>query len=346
MSLMLTGRKKYDLVKIPQLDWELKAFGAPYDSLSELMQEYHLGALNGDSAAIEVLAHHVAEVDFSSPISGEIARPAVILAKGLSPNLVTLGYRVFVQGKVIRRESLTGAAMEWEVRDLAQHGSGLVNIPAGAVLHCVASYANVAQHQGFLADRMTVQNPQRSVFEAFDPGLSVLKDFMDRSGSRGTDARQLESSIAWLFSMLGFRVTHLGNIEQTTNAVDLIVATPLDSFALVECTTGMIKADKVDLLVSRVEMVRRRLKASGVVYPKVLAVMATTRPREEVKVGAEAAEKMGVLVLSRGDLNRAVDRTILFPNPEAIFAEAEQALRRNEKRHSKTHGNTFSEFDA
>ena len=341
MTLMLSGRKKHGLVRFPHVDWELKAALKPFDSFAELMQEFQLGNVSGDSSTVEVLAHNIAEVDLSSPVSGLEARPSVFLTQGLSTNLVTLGYRAFVQGKVVQRDAIHGAAMQWTTKGSMQYGSASVEIPAGAVLHCVVSYSNVAQHQGYLADPSTFQNPQRCVFEAFDPGLAVLKDFIDKSGSRGTNARLVESSIAWLFSMLGFRVSHLGNIEQTHDAVDLILATPLNKFALVECTTGLINAGKVDLLVSRTEVVRSRLRASGTAIPKVIAVMVTTRPREEVKVGAELAEKLGVLILSREDLNAAVDRTIVLPDPEAIYFEGEQKIRRNENQNNVVDGGTF-----
>ena len=326
IALTISGQKRHNLIRQPHIDWELKASSKPFDSLAELMHGYHLGSLFGDSGYVEFLADNLAEVDFSSSINGEKASLAVLLAKGLSPLEVKIGYRVFVQGKVVQREAMNGSEMIWTDKGDLQRGTCDTLIPVGAVLHCVASYAGVAQHQAFIADPSTFQNSQRSVFEVFDPGLKNLKDFVDRAGTKGTNSRELESSISWLFSMLGFRVSHLGNVEQTYNAVDLIVATPSNKFALVECTTGLIKADKIDLLVSRTEAVKLKLKESGSHVPKVIAVMISSRTRQEIKIGAEAAEKIGVLILAREDIDSAIDRTVLLPDPEGTYLEAEQAL--------------------
>lgn len=327
-ALSLTGGYRLDTVRRPQLDWELKAAETPFDSVDELLHEYQLGSLRGDFQSFDILAQHVAEVDFASPFARTKVRPGVILAAGLPTSAASLGYRVFVQGKVVGRATLHGDAMQWVERGTAQHGSAEIEIPDGAVIHCTASYAGAAQHQGWLADPATLQNPQRAVFEAFDPGLSMLREFLDRSGTRGTNARDVETSIAWLLSMLGFRVTHLGGIEQTQDAVDIIATTPRNSFVLVECTTGVLKSDKVALLLSRAEVVRGRLLASGTHNAKVLPAMVTTRPRAEVTAGVEAAERAGVLVLCREQIDRALERTIVLPDADALFADAEQAITR------------------
>jgi len=340
-ALTVSGQKRHNLIRQPHIDWELKASSKPFDSLTELMQEYHLGNLVGESGCVELLAHNLAEVDFSSSINGEQASLTVLLAEGLSPFQVKMGYRVFVQGKVVQRDAVNGSNMSWTLQGNLQRGTSHQLIPAGAVLHCVASYAGVAQHQAYIADPKTFQNSQRSVFEAFDPGLENLKEFIDKAGTRGSNARDLESAIAWLLSMLGFRVTHLGNVEQTYNAVDLIVATPSNKFALVECTTGLIKADKIDLLFSRAEAVKLKLKESGSHIPKVIAVMISSKTRQEIKIGADAAEKIGVLILAREDIDSAVDRTILLPDPEAIYLEAEQSLKRHDTLNKIMDGGAF-----
>ena len=69
--------------------------------------------------------------------------------------------------------------------------------------------------------------------------------------------------------------------------------------------------------------------------------MVTTRPREEVKVGAEMAERLGVLILSREDLSAAVDRTIVLPDPEAIYFEGQQIIKRNVNQNNAIDGGIF-----
>jgi hypothetical protein len=100
LDMLTTGARLTEYVRQPQFDWEVKAAATPYDSIAELLLEYRLGTLRGDAANLEVVAFNVAAVDLSSTISGTKARPAVLLADGLSPDKVTLGYRMFSQGRV------------------------------------------------------------------------------------------------------------------------------------------------------------------------------------------------------------------------------------------------------
>lgn len=325
--LTLTGARRTEYVRQPQLDWEVKAAATPYDSIAELLLEYRLGALRGDGANLEVVAFNVAVVDLSSIVSGTKANPAVLLADGLSPDKVTLGYRVFSQGRVVQRTSIAGAAMLWGQRETLQRGITEIDIPPAAVLHCIATYSGTAQHQAWLSDPATVQNPQRSVYEAFDDKLEVLRDFLAKSQGKGRDARDLEAGVSWLLWMLGFSVAHLGGTDKTQNAPDLIATTPRGNFAVIECTTGLLKAEnKMALLVDRTEALKRRLEASGNRHLHVLPVMVTSKAREEVKADLEQAEKLGVVVLTRESLEEALKRTLVLPDADALFAEGEQAV--------------------
>lgn len=174
--------------------------------------------------------------------------------------------------------------MRWESRQHLFHGSVDIAIPEGAVLHCTAIYDGFAQHQGWIADPSTVQNPLRAVYEVFDGQLTILKDFLEGSQSKGRDARDLEVAVAWLFWMLGFSVAHLGGTAKTQDAPDLIATTPGGNFVVIECTTGLLKADnKLPRLVERAETLRRRLDACGNRHLHVLPVIVTSKDREEVR---------------------------------------------------------------
>jgi hypothetical protein len=305
----------------------LKAAATPYDGLQELMSEYQLGILETDSVTFEAIAFNVALVNFGSPVSGTTARVTVHLAKRLSPDKAAVGYRVFSQGRVVTRSMLKGRSMQWTDVNDYQHGIGEIHIPSAAVLHCVVSYAGVAQYHGWLADPSTFQNPRRGIYEIFDDKLEILKDFITKQG-RGRDARDLEAGIAWLLWMLGFSVAHLGGTQRTQDAADLIATTPHGHFAIIECTTGTLRTEnKLPLLVARAETVRQRLAASNQSHIHVLPVMVTSRTESEIKADIEHAERLGVLVLSREQLDRIVNQTLVTPNTNQLYDEAEAAVR-------------------
>ena len=84
--------------------------------------------------------------------------------------------------------------------------------------------------------------------------------------------------------MLGFSVIHFGGTPKTSDAPDLIAVTPQGHYAIIECTTGLLKAaNKLPHLVERAEKTRQALIASGHGYLRVLPIIVTNKRRDEVK---------------------------------------------------------------
>lgn len=161
-----------------------------------------------------------------------------------------------------------------------------------------------------------------------DPALETIKDIVGKALRKGQDARDLEAAIAWLLWMLGFSVAQLGATSRTQDAADLIATTPNGHFAVVECTTGLLKADnKLSILYDRAQAVRRALDTSRHNQLRILPVMVTTKTRDEIRPDLEQAERLGVLVLCREDVSRMLDRTIQFPTPDQLYDENAQTVR-------------------
>jgi hypothetical protein len=332
-ALTISGADQRCRIHQPDLDWELKAGATPYDGIQELMNEYGLG-LRGDTVSVEIVASSVAAVDFSSPVIGKRANLRVRLANGLLTEKFKLGYRVFSQGRVVERKRLDGEAFRWISGADAQQGSAELNVAEGSILHCFASYDGLTQHFGWLADQSTTQNARRAAYEAFDPGLETLKSIIPGGPIRGRDARELESVVAWILWMLGFSVVHLGSTTRMQDAADLLATTPSGHIAVIECTTGLLKAEnKLALLHDRSQAVRRALDASGASHLRLLTVMVTSQPRSDVEVDIEPAERLRILVLTRENLDQLINLTLIPQNPEQIFVETEEAVRFAQAKH-------------
>lgn len=325
--LLISGAQRHSYIQQPQLDWELKSASAPFDSLGELLGEYSLGGYKGDFAHIEVVALAAVEVDINSVVQGDSAKPALFLASSLNKADCHLGYRVLLHGQVMERGTISGADMEWVPGDHFMHGTGVLTIPSGAVLQCFATYRGFVHHQRWIADPALSQNPRRAALEEFDDKLVVLRDFLFEEQKQRKDARDFEIGVAWLMWMLGFSVAHAGATPRTSEATDILATTPGGHMALVECTTGHIKADtKLAKLIERAQTVRRRLDASGNHHIRLLPVIVTALGRDEVKADLDQAQQLGVVVAAREDLSDALSRSIMLQNADLIFSEAEDSL--------------------
>jgi hypothetical protein len=158
--------------------------------------------------------------------------------------------------------------------------------------------------------------------------LEALKEFVAKALRRGDDARNLEAGVAWLLWMFGFSGAQLGGTPRTQDAPDLIVTTPRGDFAVIECTTGILKAEnKLPLLYDRTQIVRRALDASGHRHLRVLPIIVTSKGREDIKAEMEQAERLGILVVTREDLEVAIDRTIRLPAADELYEEGIKAAR-------------------
>jgi hypothetical protein len=327
--LRLAGDKQILSVGPSVLDWELRSSAVPHDTVQELFSEYGLGVLFTDAMTIEVIATSVMGFDGdNSKISGETAHIVIRLANTLDVQGASLGYREITRGR-INRGVLKGPQFSWKQADGMQVGTFDLAVSKAAILHCYATYKEVAQTHWYITDPTTSQNPRREVVESFDSGLAIVKTFLSRPHSKGQDARDFEVAVSWIFWMLGFGTVQMGSTARTQDFADLILTTPQGQIAIVECTTGLLRADnKLPKLVGRYATVRQRLDQSNNGHVKLLPIMVSTLPRAELQADLEQAEKLGVLVLAKEELDQIVIRTAVGANnPDEVFSEAEKRVR-------------------
>jgi hypothetical protein len=203
-----------------------------------------------------------------------------------------------------------------------------LGVKKAAILHCYAIYNGVAQTHWFITDPTTSQNSRRVVVETFDPGLAILSEFMARSRGKSYDARDLEVAVAWMFWMLGFGTIQLGSTARTQDFSDIVLITPQGHLSIVECTTGLLKAEnKLAKLISRHAILRARLDQSNSGHLKLLPIMVSTLPRAELQADLEQAERLGVLVLAREQIDQILPRTVITNNADELFQEAENRVK-------------------
>lgn len=330
--LSVTAKDQAQYLRQPTTDWELRASKTPYDGLQDLFSEFRLHPTTGGVNTIEFVASGIVVVDAESRVEGTSATLALRLSKKLQTERTTLGFRVLNQGKVVERKSIAGSELFWAEKDGVLRGEIKVEVLPASVVQCFASYDNTVFHFWWIHDLQNVQNPRRVAFEAWDSGLLNLREMLLTKSLEKRNSREFELSVSWLMWLLGFSVSHL-NHPKLQDGPDIIATTPQGKFVVVECTVGLLKEDsKLSLLVSRAEMTRRRLEESNNKHLSVMPVLITSKPRSEVSADLEAAQKLGVVVMTIENLTQAIERTVLLPNADQLYSEAEKALTSAEDR--------------
>lgn len=309
------------------LDWELRGQPTPYDGLTDLAAEVGLDPSRLDQAFLFVRAQNPAELDNASIVNGTLAQPACFLANGLTPADIKLHYKVVSRQVVTKRAIIEGVNMKWTPAENAARGVAEIPIPEGAALQCFVAVGGHVHHHGWFIDPTTFPNALRSILETYDHSLSTMTAALFDSGRRGGgDSRLVEAAIAWLMWMLGFSVAHLGATKQLEDGPDLLATTPNRNVILIECTTGMLKTDKLARLVERRSQLRKRLDASGHSQSRIVAMVVTTLGRDDIEADRPHAERLGVMVGTRESIEEAIQQTLIAQNPELRFQQAEESI--------------------
>lgn len=326
--LSIGGGHVADLLSQPEVDWLLKAADYPYDSLQELAIDYGLGTLRSDRVLFEVVARTAIEVLADSSVAGTRASTGIWMASSLDRTRAKLGFRTLHQGRVVERGVIRGTDLTWSDRDIAVVGVGSFEVPTGAVVQCIASYADEAHHVQWRADPATFPNPRGAILATVDPSGSLLQNYLrPETPARGKAADDFEASIAWLLWVLGFSAASFGTHPKTRDAFDVIATTPSGDFLVVECTLGLLRADgKLSKLAARAVNVRDSLAASNMKHLRVLPVIITAMTAEQVAADAGPAADLGVLVITREDLDEVQQELVRFPDADALFERGLRAV--------------------
>lgn len=325
-ALVIRGSPTTTVLDTQQMDWELRAASPPYLSLAELFSEYGLPPI-GALATFE--AYHTAPVAIDrdrSNLTGTDLTVGVKLERGLPINEVQLSIVAIKIGEQAVRKTFAASELTWEQDGEIQLGTACWTVPHGMAIQTIAVFRGVAFHYWWIVDPLQIPNTRKAVYEVVDSDLAILRDFLVASGPKGS-ARDLESAVAWLLWMLGFAVAHLGTNTRTQEAVDILATTPNGNFALVECTTGVISADKnIANLLSRKAVVLERLARASHNTIRVLAIIVTSKGRDEVLQEIKPAHERGVFVITRDDLVDLLNRTDVLPDADQLYINAESLI--------------------
>ncbi len=333
--LTISGKRSPEYFNEPAISWELKSHAQPYDSLQELANYYGTGIPNGGQPTVEVIAYQTTAIEKpASTIKDGEANLCQVLLHGFDPDKASLGYIVYRGSQVLKRGSFEGTDMTWSAHPEIQRGRTSLSVVPGSVVKCFARYAGITHHETWVDDPSLAQNQRRTAYATFDDSLLELKALLDGPYVRGRDARQVETALSWVLWMLGFSPIQIGGVKKTQTAPDLIVAAPNGDLALVECTTGLLSADKkMPQLAARTVLVRKKLDAAGNLGTRLISILITTRSRDEVASELEQAQQMNILVATREDIDRSIAQSLISMDANALYEQAVKALDERRQKH-------------
>ncbi|WP_354307658.1 hypothetical protein [Sphingomonas trueperi] len=322
-ALTLIGGLQNEIINRPSFDWELRSHSEPYDGMIDLLQTVGIAITENTNASFEVRSPIVVAIDTRSMVRGSRADVKVRLVKGLDFGKAAVGYRILANGSLFSRGVWVAGHFKWEDEGNVCVGSGHFDVPPAALIQAFASYDGKAFHSWWIHDPDKSQNPRRAALEVYDPGLKILTGYLRGEGS--DPGKDLEFAVSWLVWLLGFSPSHLGVNSKMKDAVDILVSSPEGNIALVECTTGVLKAGhKPSVLLGRAAAVRASLNATNNSHIKVYPIMVTTKLREEILPEIKEVMNSGVYVLTRDDLEALLIRTAIVNDANILLAEIEQ----------------------
>ena len=308
------------------VDWSLRSSDIPYGNINDLLSDFGLA---GGNHPLQVIALPPILIDTTSRICGETGILRIRLAKSLVKENASIGVVVQSQGKAVLRKRLSGNVFDWQ--DDAKSNGVLVGttnitVPKASVSHCFANYNTTSYHHYWIGDPDALQNPLRTMFEVFDPGLEVTKNLLSSSPKRGS-SNDYESSVSWILWMLGFSPLCLGGSKKLSDGPDLIAISQDGNVIVVECTLGGLKTDnKLQKLIDRTNDVRRALERANAAHVICLPALVTSRPRSEIEDDIVEYEKRGIVVYTAEDIDPILGSTLTSPQSKTRFEELKQRI--------------------
>jgi hypothetical protein len=80
--------------------------------------------------------------------------------------------------------------------------------------------------------------------------------------------------------------------------------------------------------------VRRNFETSNIRHLRVLPIIVTSKTTEKIRADIEDAEKLGIFIMAREQLDKMVQRSLLTVYPDQLYEEAEQVVRAALERHA------------
>lgn len=313
-KLVISGASRNQLLgfRATEVEGEVAEFG--FDSLENLMQAY--GLRGSDDTALEISAGPVSFISPASQLTGRHARVCFGLAKGAQEDRLRINCRNAEPNTHEVPLVVSGSEASWDERDDHHIAEWEFDLPSYQVIDCRVIYAGRPQARRRLEDPKCLPNPWRTALQLVAPDLSDLEKLLLRPQMK--QARDFEIGVAWLFQILGFGSLHVGSVIKKSEGPDDLAIAPDGSVLVIECTVDVPHDSKLMRLISRTARMTELLRAAHH-EATVVPMLVTSLPAAELPGIQQKAEKHSILILTRSDLEYAIERSKFAPDPVGLL---------------------------
>jgi len=329
LTLGIRGESKHQVYINTQttssFDAELRAAPIPFDSINDLLD--HLGlpspAHGVEQTTLEIVARSPGTIEASSTIINGKATIRCRVSNVLDVKGLRLGYIGKSQNTV--RGSVAGEMVTWREEGdfkLGTYSPSAVEVP---ILQAYLSYQDILLHRSLLSDPENRLNLRHTVHKLLDPDVEFIREMLLKSQKRNADG--FEPAVSLLFMQLGFAVGNYCRIPKLQEGPDLIAFSPGGNIAVIECTTGTLdQKDKLAKLVHRTAMIEAKVAAEADDSVDVQAVIVSALSKEELGADFKRAGEHKIAVLSKPDLEKALEQLALHPDADRFFEHLKKSV--------------------
>ncbi|MBR7746109.1 hypothetical protein [Undibacterium baiyunense] len=315
------------IANLKKINDDLRCLDTPFDGLADVLSFFGFENSNQlpQVQSIIISIHPPVTLD-PSKCSLEDGELNVSLAKNTKFPVedINLGIRIFPNPRLDRRCQI-GDQVDWKTQEQIDIGQCKLTLENASSVELLLSAGKTTVSRYFVFDQTRSLNPRLQTYIQYDKDLRVLKDSLF---STSKESRYLESGIATLAYLLG--VTPLNPPLLLTDAPDLILDISQQYFVIIECTTKIsdLRA-KAGKLVDRKFPILTNSFGQGINNENLLLVLVVNLPKAQIIDEAAFLLKNEVLLITKEDIELALNNLQFPSQPSEIFKQAKEKLQTN-----------------
>lgn len=329
LHLLVQGSKPpaHEFHESIELDQALRCVDPPFDGSNDLSTWLQLSDPRSSGRQSSINIHVNPPVDVmldGTSLTSNTLHALIHAHPKFDVSRIGLAVREF-PGEGVKTRKQVSSEISWKrIKNGRRPGILRLSLTkADSVLTMLTVAGRIVRRQWFLDPDKAI-NSRYVATQLFDKDLKQLKD----SVLSPVDQDRFERGISSLLFLLGFSPA----IQVETQAPDIVVTTPSDKIAVVECTTRIGDfQSKLGKLVDRRNALVQALGATGHNL-RVDAFLVCGLPKTQIAVDENLLAQHQVTLLSREYLTQAFGRLRNPESPDEMLDEAAAKLAKS--RHS------------